>query len=110
VGADASPVFAPNGASIAFRRLTGIGNGGLGTWDLLTLRLDGASSPVVVASGARFRGAPDWGERGILYVETDATAAVSELVLVQPDGSGRTVLRTESAGYLMGSPRWLPGS
>lgn len=110
VGADAHPAFSPDGRSIAFCRLTGVGNGGLGTWDLLTLRVDGISAPVVIASGARFRGAPDWGTRGILFVETDAAASRSELVLLQPDGTGRTVLRTEDAGYRMASPRWLPGS
>ena len=110
VGADAHPAFSPDGRSIAFCRLTGVGNGGLGTWDLLTLRVDGVSAPVVIASGARFRGAPDWGARGILFVETDAAASRSELVLLQPDGTGRTVLRTEDAGYRMASPRWLPGS
>jgi Tol biopolymer transport system component len=110
VGGDADPVFSPDGGSIAFRRLTGVGNGGLGTWDLLTLRLDGTSTPVPIASGALFRGAPDWGTRGILYVETDAAASESRLVFVQPDGTGRTVLRAEDAGYRMGSPRWLAGS
>jgi Tol biopolymer transport system component len=110
VGADAHPVLSADGRSIAFCRLTGVGNGGLGTWDLLTLRVDGVSQPVVIASGPLFRGAPDWGTKGIVYVETDAAASRSELVLVQPDGTGRTVLRTEDAGYRMGSPRWLPGS
>lgn len=110
VGSDASPVFSPDGASIAFRRLSGTGNGGLGTWDLLTLRADGQSTPVVVASGPVFRGAPDWGPRGLLFVETDADSSRSELVVVQPDGSGRQVLRTEDAGYRMASPRWLAGS
>lgn len=110
VGADADPVFSPDGASIAFRRLTGVGNGGLGTWDLLTLRVDGVSAPKVIVSGTLFRGAPDWGAKGILYVETDAATSRSQLVLVQADGTGRTVLRTEDAAYLMGAPRWLPGS
>jgi Tol biopolymer transport system component len=110
VGADADPVFSPNGQSIAFTRLTGTGNGGLGTWDLLTLKADGVSKPVVIATGPLYRGAPDWGSRGILVVETDAAASRSQLVLVQPDGSGRTVLRTEDARSRMGSPRWLPGS
>lgn len=110
VGADADPVFSPDGASIAFRRLTGVGNGGLGTWDLLTLRVDGVSLPKVIVSGALFRGAPDWGAKGILYVETDAAASRSQLVLVQADGTGRTVLRTEDPAYLMAAPRWLPGS
>jgi len=110
VGGDAGPVFSPDGSSIAFRRLTGVGNGGLGTWDVLTLRVDGSSTPQLVATGPLFRGAPDWGSKGIVFVETDATSARSELVLVAADGTGRTVLRTEDAGYRMGSPRWLAGS
>ena len=110
VGADADPVFSPDGVSVAFTRLTGTGTGGLGTWDLLTLKADGLSTPVVIATGPLYRGAPDWGSRGILFVETDAAISRSQLVLVQPDGSGRTVLRTEDASSRMGAPRWLPGS
>jgi len=110
VGADADPVISPDGLSIAFRRLTSVGNGGLGTWDLLTLRLDGKSSPNVLVTGPLFRGAPDWSAKGILFVETDAAADQSQLVLASADGATRTVLRTEPAGYRMGSPRWLPGS
>jgi Tol biopolymer transport system component len=110
VGADASPVVSPDGASIAFRRLTGTGNGGLGTWDLLVQKADGVSAPVVVATGPLFRGAPDWGRTGLVFVETDAASSRSELVRLQADGTGRTVLRTEDAGYRMGSPRWLPGN
>lgn len=110
VGADADPVFSPDSLSVAFRRLTGIGNGGLGTWDLLTVPTDGTAAPRVLSSGPVFRGAPDWGSKGIVFVETDAASARSQLVLVQPDGSGRTVLRTEDAGYRMGAPRWLAGS
>lgn len=109
VGADADPTFSRDGVSIVFRRLTGTGNGGLGTWDLLTLKADGVSKPVVIATGPLYRGAPDWGVRGILFVETDAATSRSQLVLVQPDGSGRTVLRTEDASSRMGSPRWLAG-
>jgi hypothetical protein len=110
VGADADPVFSPDGLSVAFRRLTGVANGGLGTWDLLTLKVDGTSTPKVLVTGALYRGAPDWGKSGILYVETDAATSQSQLVRIQPDGTGRTVLRTEDAGYQMGSPRWLPAS
>jgi len=110
VGADAGPAFSPDGGSVAFTRLTGTGNGGLGTWDLLTLKGDGVSKPVVIATGPLYRGAPDWGPRGILVVETDAALSRSQLVLMQPDGSGRTVLRTEDASTRMGEPRWLPGS
>jgi Tol biopolymer transport system component len=110
VGADANPVLSPDSRFVAFRRLTGLGNGGLGTWDVLTLAGDGTSTPKVIATGPVFRGAPDWGSRGIVFVETDAAAARSQLVVVQPDGSGRTVLRTENSGYRMGAPRWIPGS
>jgi Tol biopolymer transport system component len=109
VGADADPVFSPDGAAVAFRRLTGLGTGGLGTWDVMTVPTAGGA-PAVVSSGPVFRGAPDWGSKGIVFVETDAATALSQLVLVQPDGSGRTVLRTEDAAYRMGAPRWLPGS
>lgn len=107
VGSDADPVFSPDGTSIAFRRLTSTANSGLGTWDILTLRADGRSEPVTIASGPLFRGAPDWGSEGLLFVETDAAASRSELVVLQPDGSGRRILRTEDAGYRMGAPRWL---
>jgi hypothetical protein len=107
VGSDADPVFSPDGRSIAFRRLTGTGNEGLGTWDLLTLVLDGTSAPTVLVTGPLFRGAPDWGSNGIVFVETDGGTARSQLVLVSADGATRTVLRTEDAGYRMGSPRWL---
>jgi Tol biopolymer transport system component len=110
VGGDADPVFSPDGGSIAFRRLTGVGNGGLGTWDLLTLRVDGTSTPKVLATGPVFRGAPDWGPDGIVFVETDAAASGSRLVLVTADAATRTVLRTEDAAYRMGSPRWLAGN
>jgi hypothetical protein len=110
VGGDADPVFSPDGLYAAFRRLTGVGNGGLGTWDLLTVKLDLTSAPKVLVTGALHRGAPDWGKAGILYVETDAATSRAQLVRIQPDGTGRTVLRTEDAAYQMGSPRWLAGS
>ncbi len=110
VGADADPVFSPDAKSFAFRRLTSVGNGGLGTWDLMVGVIDGSSSPKVIATGPLFRGAPDWGSKGILFVETDAAADRSDLVLLSPDGTSRTVLRTEPAGFRMGGPRWLPGS
>ena len=106
VGSDADPAFAPDGTLVVFRRLTGTGNGGLGTWDLIVTSGAAGAVPRTIASGPAFRGAPDWGTGGILFVETDA-AANSQMVLVQPDGTGRTVLRTEAAGFRMGAPRWL---
>ncbi len=110
VGGDADPVFSPDGKSFAFRRLTSVGNGGLGTWDLMTQPLDASASPTVLATGPLYRGAPDWSSKGIVFVETDAGADRSDLVLISADASTRTVLRTEPAGYRMGSPRWLPGN
>jgi hypothetical protein len=110
VGGDADPVFSPESTSFAFRRLTGTGNGGLGTWDLVVAKGNDLANPRVLVTGPLHRGAPEWGPRGILFVETDAATSRSELVLVQADGSGRTVLRTEDAGYRMGSPRWLPAN
>jgi hypothetical protein len=104
VGADADPVFSPDGHEVAFRRLTATGNGGFGTWDLLAVRTDG-SAERVVASGPVFRGAPDWDPRGIAFVEIDAAAGRASLVVLQADGSGRTVLVSGTA--LLSNPRWL---
>lgn len=107
VGADADPAFSPDGTLIVFRRLTGTGNGGLGTWDLMTTSGAVGAVPQTIATGPLFRGAPDWGRSGIVFVETDAQTSRSQLVVVQPDGSGRTVLRSEAAGFRMGAPRWI---
>jgi hypothetical protein len=109
VGSDSTPAFSSSRTLIAFRRLTGTGNAGLGTWDILTVRLDTDEEPVVVAGGGDvYRGAPDWSlDDEIAFVETDAAVGESRLVVVQPDGSGRRVIHVEDAGYRMASPRWL---
>ncbi len=107
VGADADPTFSPDGTLVVFRRLTGTGNGGLGTWDLMLISGAVGAVPRAIATGPLFRGAPDWGRNGIMFVETDAQISRSELVVVQPDGSGRTVLRSENSSFRMGSPRWI---
>jgi hypothetical protein len=111
VGSDASPVFAPNEQFFAFRRLTGTGNGGLGTWDILVLPSTGDVDlePFVVAGGGDvYRGPPDWGPDGrLVFVETDMTTEESRIVVTEADGSNPEVLHAENAGYRMASPRWL---
>ena len=105
VGGDTDPDYSPDGLSLVFRRLSGIGNGGLGTWDLLTVRTDGTALTTIV-SGPFYRSAPDWGAKGIVFSEIDRTTGLAQLVVVQPDGSGRRVLATLN-GFDIASTRWL---
>ena len=107
VGADADPAFSPDGTQIVFRRLTGVGNGGLGTWDLMAISGQANATVRTLATGPVYRGAADWGSGGIVFVETDAAASRSQLVVINADGSGRRVLRSESSAFRMGAPRWL---
>jgi Tol biopolymer transport system component len=106
VGSDADPVFSPSGRRVAFRRLTSTGNGGIGTWDILTIAV-GATDLQVVVSGPLYRGAPDWSEDGILYVETDMAADTTRIVAVDPDGTNRHVIVTQAANATFQNPRWL---
>jgi Tol biopolymer transport system component len=105
VGSDTDPDFSPDALRIVFRRLTGTARAG-GTWDIVTVAADGSGLTTIVGGGGAFRGAPDWGPRGIIFPEADATG--TRLVLVQPDGSGRRTLVTLGAGYDISVPRWLP--
>lgn len=106
VGGNADPDYSPDAKSIVFRRLTGVGNGGLGTWDLLTAQVDGTGIRTLVTGNA-FRGAPDWGPQGILFPEQDPSSDQYSLVVVQPDGSGRRTVLTLPAGFILSYPRWL---
>jgi Tol biopolymer transport system component len=106
VGSDADPAFSPDGRAIVFRRLTGTGAEGLGTWDIMTILNDGTGLAVIV-SGAEYRGAPDWGAQGIVFEEADGASGARRLVAVQPDGSGRRVLVTAARGTDLTAPRWL---
>lgn len=106
VGSDADGDFSPDGRSLVFRRLTGIGTLGLGTWDVMTIGADGTGQRVV-AAGADYRGAPDWGAGGIVFEEADGVSGNRRLVVIQPDGSGRRVLVTAPPGTRLSQPRWL---
>jgi len=106
VGSDADPDYSPDGTQIVFRRCTGVGTGNLGTWDILAVRADGTNLRTV-ATGASFRGAPDWGTRGIVFGEID-TGGRAQLVAVDADGGNRRVLVTLGSGYEISFPRWLP--
>lgn len=107
VGSDVDPDFSPDARLVVFRRLTGLGVGSLGTWDIVTARADG-TAVTVIAGGPQYRGAPDWGDTGIVFEESDAATGPRRLVVVQPDGSGRRVLMTAPAGVQLAAPRWLP--
>jgi Tol biopolymer transport system component len=105
VGADADGAFSPDARALVFRRLTGTGLPPYGTWDLLTAAFDGTPARVI-ATGAVYRGAPDWGADGIVFPEFDG--AQWRIVVVAPDGSNRRVLVTLATGQRLTSVRWLP--
>jgi Tol biopolymer transport system component len=111
VGSDADPAYSPDGRVIVFRRLTATGNGGLGTWDILSVRIDpfrpDGSGLTRVATGPVFRGAPDWAAQGIVFNEIDVAAGTSRLMLVSPDGTTTRALVTMGAGFEISFPRWL---
>jgi Tol biopolymer transport system component len=108
VGSDADPVFSPDSRTVLFRRLVATGNGGLGFWDLMTIRTDVTNATAVpfVADGTAFRGAPDWNATGIIFVETVAGSG-PQVVFVDATGGGRRVLMTAGAGFELSYPRWL---
>ena len=110
VGSDADPTFSPDATLLVFRRLTGMGNGGLGTWDLMVISLSAGADAAHARDRAALPRRPGLGPPRHRVRRDGRRPRHSQLVLVQPDGSGRTVLRTEAAGYRMGAPRWLPCS
>lgn len=103
-GSDADPDYAPDGRTLVFRRLMSLGNGGLGNWDVMTVRGDGTGL-ATIATGPGYRGAPDWGPRGIVFNEID-TAGLNRIVTIAPDGTRRTPV-TVAPGAGLQFPRWL---
>jgi hypothetical protein len=107
VGSDADPAYSPDGGRGVFRRLTALGDGRLGHWDLYLTDLDGTGLTLLAGGGGVYRGAPDWGPQGIVFVEVDVAAGEARMVVLQPDGSGRRVLMTVGAAFDLQYPRWL---
>lgn len=105
-GSDADPDYSPDGRTIVFRRLISLGNGGLGNWDIMTARGDGTTL-TTVATGPGYRGAPDWGPRGIAFNEIDPATGLNRIVTIAADGTRRTPV-TVAPGAGLQFPRWLP--
>jgi dipeptidyl aminopeptidase/acylaminoacyl peptidase len=106
VGSDTDPDIDPALTGVVFRRLTGLGERGRGTWDVLTVDGNGANLRVV-AAGPAYRSAPDWGPKGIMFSETPVGGASASLVVVDETGARRIVM-TQPAAFALESPRWLP--
>ncbi len=102
---DADPVFSPDARRVAFRRQTDANAiEGFGSWDIVTVAIDGTGLQVV-ATGAAYRGAPDWGTNGLAWAEADSSG--QRLVVTGPDGSGARTIVTQAAGVALSNPRWL---
>jgi hypothetical protein len=101
-GSDADPDFSPDVRSVVFRHLTTAS--GRGEWEIRSVAVNGTGLLTLVA-GPAWRGAPDWGDDGIVFPESDAEGA--RLVLIQPDGSGHRELVSFAPGYRVDNPRWL---
>jgi Tol biopolymer transport system component len=107
VGSDADPVFSADGRLVLFRRLMATGNGGLGVWDLMTIRTDvTGATPTTFVTGAAYRGAADWNATGVVFVEV-VSGSGPQLVFVDASGGARRVLMTAGAGFEMAFPHWL---
>jgi Tol biopolymer transport system component len=106
LGSDTDPDISPDFSAVVFRRLTGLGESGRGTWDILTVDI-GTSEVKTIATGPAYRSAPDWGPRGIVYSETAVGGTTAGLVVVDAFGNKRTAY-TQAASFVIESPRWLP--
>ncbi|MGE0454098.1 MAG: hypothetical protein AB7O37_17735 [Vicinamibacteria bacterium] len=107
IGSDATPDYSADGNRVVFRRLTGPGPDGRGSWSLYTVATDGGGL-VPIVTGDVWRSAPDWGPKGILFAEADTATGGTALVVVDANGGGRRVVARFAAGFKVESPRWLP--
>jgi len=108
VGSDADPCPSPTASLVVFRRLTGLGQTGVGdggNWDLMQVATDGTGLTPIAADPA-YRGAPDWGPNGILFVETPVGSTTTSLILLDNQGVRHTLMSQASFAPLQ-SPRWL---
>jgi hypothetical protein len=108
VGSDADPCFSPDNYWVVFRRLTSVGDGRHGDWEILVVDSNGDNAPSSIVTGARYRGAPDWDSRGIVFTEWDSTSNRWSVVVVDPDGSNRRSVLEREAPIRFDSPRWIP--
>jgi hypothetical protein len=72
----------------------------------MTVRTDGTGL-TTLATGPGYRGAPDWGPRGIVFAEIDPTTGLNRIVTLAADGTRRTPV-TVAPGAGLQFPRWLP--
>lgn len=107
VGSDAGPDYSPDGANIAFRRLTSSSVPG-GAWDILVVPTAGGT-PRVIASGLQYRSDPDWSKDGIVFSESNPTTGGTDVVVMDPVSNNRKVLQAFPRGYRAIAPRWIAG-
>jgi hypothetical protein len=108
IGADTDPAASHDGLSVVFRRRVKCDPGQPPDgWEILTLALTSSASPLTIVPGCAHRGAPDWGQQGIIFPETDPASGVVSLVLVDATGANRRTLASVPASYQLGHPRWL---
>jgi hypothetical protein len=107
IGADIDAAASPDGLSVVFRRRVKCDPGQPDGWEVLTLALTSSAPPVTIVPGCAHRGAPDWGQQGIIFPETDPVSGVVSLVLVDANGANRRTLASVPASHQLAHPRWL---